>query len=166
MRFLEARRQTDLRGIEPAARALGTTFERLVQLCNASARTFKVLRRARGSLLISSVGLSLVHIPSHDGTTVSAPRREQRQTPDPRRSGTHPSDSGLVPLVAFAFSGVATRSGFLTPLRLKWGRIGAVIGRETRGIRGKRRDAKPQLREPFALIAAGSETASIGLENR
>ena len=37
---------------------------------------------------------------------------------------------------------------------------------ETRGNEGNRRDAKPQLRDPFTLILPGSEGAPIGLENR
>jgi hypothetical protein len=47
-----------------------------------------------------------------------------------------------------------SRSRFLTSTRksarpkAKWGRIGATIGGETRGIEGKRRDAKPHVRGP------------------
>jgi hypothetical protein len=50
--------------------------------------------------------------------------------------------------------------------RAKWVRIGSVIGGETRGTMGKRSDANLQVRTHIALIAAGSEAASIGLEGQ
>jgi hypothetical protein len=50
--------------------------------------------------------------------------------------------------------------------RAEVGPHGATIGGETRGIEGKRRDMKPQVRGPFALIVPGREGASTGLENR
>jgi hypothetical protein len=52
------------------------------------------------------------------------------------------------------------------PDRIVWGHIGATIGRETRGIKGKRRDVKPQVTGHFTLIVPGHEGAAIGLENR
>jgi hypothetical protein len=47
-----------------------------------------------------------------------------------------------------------------------WVRIGSVIGGETRGIDGVRRDAKPQVGGRIDLIAPGSKSGPIGLENR
>ena len=37
---------------------------------------------------------------------------------------------------------------------------------KTVGIKGKPRDAKPQVKGPFVLVLLGREAASIGLENR
>jgi hypothetical protein len=50
--------------------------------------------------------------------------------------------------------------------KANWVRIGSVIGGETRGNEGYRRDAKGQYRGHIAIVAPDQKTASIGLENR
>jgi len=49
---------------------------------------------------------------------------------------------------------------------MEWVRSGAVIGGETRGSEGYRRDAKGEVRRHIAVVVPGQKTASIGLENR
>ena len=52
------------------------------------------------------------------------------------------------------------------PRRRKWVRIGSVVGGETTGSEGYRRDAKGQVRGTYSVVTPGQNTASIGLENR
>jgi hypothetical protein len=49
---------------------------------------------------------------------------------------------------------------------MEWVRSGAVIGGETRGSEGYRRDAKGEVRRHIAVVVPGQKTASIGLANR
>ena len=57
-------------------------------------------------------------------------------------------------------------AGLRDPNLAKWVRIESVIGGETRGMDGYRRDAKLEVRRRINRVGPGGEARPIGLENR
>jgi hypothetical protein len=129
---------------------LPAVAERSARACVGSSRSTWGLARPLGHPPSES-GASRGRLRRGGGTLRPNPPRELRDHVEPvqRSPGTYQPNA-----VRRSVQGV------------EWGHIGATIGGETTGIKGKRRDTKPQVEGPFAPIAPGGERASNGLENR